>query len=201
VTVPGGQEEDVEAEERFWTHVDRRGPDECWEWTSKKWRGYGYWTLRGKNWRVHRYSYTIMVGPIPEGMTIDHLCRNRGCVNPAHLEVVTHRENTLRGTGPSAQNARKTHCKRGHEFTPENTLLKGGGRKCAVCIRAGERARRAREREELAAARALKGGREGIVTVYDHEGVYLGCMGREAWDSALAAADATQEPNAEGGRQ
>lgn len=70
-----------------------------------------------------------------EGKTIDHLCRNRGCVNPLHLQAVPMRENTLRGFGPSAENARKTHCKRGHEFTPENTYLHDGRRICKQCNR------------------------------------------------------------------
>src|SRR3990167_2682493 len=95
----------------------------CWLWTATKTRtGYGH--LRSQPWRgetTHRFFYELLVGPIAEGLELDHLCRNRACVNPLHLEPVTARINTLRGLGPSARNARKTHCARGHEFTEENT--------------------------------------------------------------------------------
>jgi hypothetical protein len=88
-------------------------------------------------------AYELAIGPIPEGLTIDHLCRNRGCVNPAHLEAVTNRTNLLRGDGIAALNARKTHCKRGHEFTPENTYVwREGTRACRACHTAQEQARR-----------------------------------------------------------
>lgn len=128
-------------------------PDGCWEWTKRRnEHGYGNVSVGsakdGTN-RVklaHRVSYECFVGPIPDGLTIDHLCRNRACVNPEHLEPVTHRVNVLRGTAQAAFNARKTHCLRGHEFTPENTYWQAGGRKrsCRVCIqrRAAERAAR-----------------------------------------------------------
>lgn len=123
-------------EERFWSKVDASGV--CWEWTgSLHPRGYGYFTAKGKKgWRVHRYAWTNLVGPIPEGMTLDHLCRNKRCVNPDHMEITTPAENNLRGGSMSALNARKTHCKRGHEFTPENTerqYNKNGGRRCRTC--------------------------------------------------------------------
>jgi hypothetical protein len=83
---------------------------------------------------AHRWAYHHLVAPVSADLEIDHLCRNRGCVNPAHLEPVTSRENKLRGYGAAAKNARKTECKRGHPFTPENTgRTGGGGRYCKQC--------------------------------------------------------------------
>lgn len=78
----------------FWIKIDRRGADECWPWlASKKPRGYGQYMAAGKNNYAHRLVYEIEVGPIPEGLQIDHICRRRDCVNPAHLRAVTHLEN------------------------------------------------------------------------------------------------------------
>lgn len=80
----------------FWKKVDRRGPDECWPWLAGQCIGYGRFVDRGVTVWAHRFSYELCVGPIPEGLVIDHLCCNTRCVNPAHLEPVTSRENTLR---------------------------------------------------------------------------------------------------------
>jgi hypothetical protein len=82
----------------------------------------------------HRVSYEAFKGPIPDGLTIDHLCRNRACVNPEHLEPVTMRVNCLRGESPAAVHARKTHCPKGHEYSAENTYRhKGNHRMCKLC--------------------------------------------------------------------
>lgn len=91
---------------------------------------------QGKVVRAHRAAYELERGPIPAGLELDHLCRTPCCVNPYHLEPVTRRENQRRGMGPTGINARKTHCLRGHEFTPENTYLlpNGAGRSCKACI-------------------------------------------------------------------
>ncbi len=116
----------------------RVSPFGCWQWLAGQ-NGIGYGTFRcgDKLKLAHRASYEHFVGPIPNGLEIDHLCRNRACVNPAHMEVVTHRENTLRGATVTAANARKTHCNRGHRFTEANTYKYGGrpGRYCRACRR------------------------------------------------------------------
>lgn len=107
----------------------------CWLWTRVKTpQGYGLFWNGQRRVGAHRYSYERFVGPIPTGLTIDHLCRVHSCINPQHLEAVTNRENALRGVSPVAQRARQTHCKRGHEFTPENTYRVGKhGRGCRQC--------------------------------------------------------------------
>lgn len=139
------------AEERFWEKVDQDGPNGCWIWTgTKNEQGYGRFALfcrPTRQVRAYRYSYELLVGPIPEGLELDHLCRNRGCVNPDHLEPVTHRENTLRGFNPAGMNARKTHCIHGHEFTEKNTIhTKRGGRHCRACKNRDAREYRRRQR-------------------------------------------------------
>lgn len=105
----------------------------CWEWQGTSCKGYGYFCINGKNWRAHRYSYEYYVGKIPEGLSIDHLCRNRACVNPEHLEPVTSKENTLRGIGLTAQNARKTHCYNGHLLDENNVAIRRNQRICKPC--------------------------------------------------------------------
>ena len=98
--------------------------------------GYGIlWRGEGKYLMAHLTSYEHHIGPIPDGLVLDHLCRNRACINPDHLEPVTIKENVLRGEGPSAINARKTHCHKGHEYTPQNTIIvkQTGARACRTC--------------------------------------------------------------------
>lgn len=131
----------------------------CWEWTAHlNQDGYGYFYWNSKGTYAHRAAYTILAGPIPKHLTIDHLCRVRHCANPEHLEVVTHRVNTLRGNGPAAVNARKTQCLQGHTYNPKNTWYdKYGYRTCRVCKQAGQRRRRASARGAIETARvALK---------------------------------------------
>ena len=109
----------------------------CWLWIgTKDGSGYGLLYINGHLVKAHRFAYELLVGSIPEGLTIDHLCRNRACVNPDHLEPVTMRTNLLRGNGWAAQNARKAHCPQGHPFDEQNTYYDPkGGRRCRVCRR------------------------------------------------------------------
>jgi HNH endonuclease len=125
-----------EHERRLLRHL-RPADDGCIEFTGKRQQdGYGQITVNGRSIVAHRVAYEFYVGPIPDGLVLDHLCRNPGCVNPAHLEPVTQRVNLLRGIGVNAINAAKTHCIHGHEFTPENTYAapsRPQRRDCRVC--------------------------------------------------------------------
>ena len=143
-------------EARFWSKVQKDGPNDCWLWIgARKTGGYGSFMVFCDKRRgiaqfanAHRVSYELVKGPIPSGLTLDHLCRNTSCVNPEHLEAVSMAVNVLRGTGVSAINAAKTHCPKGHPFdlinTGYSTHYKNGRlRYCKTCNR--ERARRTKE--------------------------------------------------------
>lgn len=130
--------------ERFWAKVDKT--DTCWLWTgAKTGDGYGEIKVSGRMVPAHRLSWTMAGGTLIEGMTLDHLCRTRACVNPAHLDQVTNKVNILRGNGAPALNARRTHCKRGH-------LLPERGR-CRECARSYGTAWARAKRQEAANAR------------------------------------------------
>jgi HNH endonuclease len=119
-------------------------PSGCWLWTGGRDKdGYGRFSVGRQHRRAHHLAYILFVGPIPDGLEIDHLCRNPGCVNPWHLEPVPQRVNVLRGTGLAAVNARKTHCINGHEFTLANTYVNPstGNRRCQTCHRDEQRRR------------------------------------------------------------
>ena len=133
---------------RFWSKVLKT--DGCWSWTASRDRGYGRFWVGKKLFWVHRLSHEVFKGPIPAGLQIDHLCRNRSCVNPDHLEAVTARVNTLRSGSTSAVNARKVACIRNHGFTAENTYVwaKDGTRRCRTCDKEREK-RRVRDRSKL----------------------------------------------------
>ena len=105
---------------------------QCWEWQGYLQRGYGEISINGENIKAHRASYEIFIGKIPDGLVIDHLCRNPRCVNPTHLEPVTLEENTKRGFWPPSVNSRKTHCIRGHELSGENLRINFKKNKCGV---------------------------------------------------------------------
>lgn len=129
--------------ERFWARANKNGPisatrpdlGPCWLWTSTiTGAGYGLIGVDGKRRYAHRISYELLVGPIPQGLELDHLCRTTACVNPDHLEPVTHRENIRR-----SKPATKTHCVHGHLYDEENTYLdRRGCRFCRECKRASD---------------------------------------------------------------
>lgn len=128
------------AAERFWAKVNKT--ETCWLWTgcsASKW-GHGKFMDRGKNWKAHRWAYEALVGPIPEGLTLDHLCRVPACVNPSHLEPVTLAENVRR------QGAAVTHCPQGHPLSGSNLYVvpKSGHRKCRTCRAAADRRHKAK---------------------------------------------------------
>jgi hypothetical protein len=130
---------------RFTSKIDRRGPipetrpdlGPCWVWLgAPSTSGYGYFWFDRKKRLAHRFSYELFVGPIPESLVIDHLCRNRMCLRPTHLEPVSDRVNILRGEAPAARNVLKDTCFMGHPFDEENTFVdKNGDRGCRTCQR------------------------------------------------------------------
>lgn len=150
---------------RFWMKVDKAGqvpphrPDlgPCWMWTASTNGKQGYGIFRGgterdrygsRKWVLaHRFAYECEVGPIPEGLEIDHLCRTRRCVRPSHFEVTNHRINTLRGESPPARQARRNACVNGHPF---DTFSTPGKRRCSICDRAKEQRRHRRRYRSVA---------------------------------------------------
>lgn len=144
-------------EERFMEKVSIDAETGCWVWQAALHDGYGWFNVDGSPRLAHRVAYELFVGPIPEGMTLDHACHtqdencpggeceHRRCVNPAHLEPVTLAENKARGRSLPAQNARKTHCSRGHAYDEANThVTPDGYRQCRQCNRENKQAIRER---------------------------------------------------------
>ncbi len=151
-------------EERFWSKVNKNGPiperrpdlGPCWLWLRTKHpKGYGHFRYKGHVRRAHNVAWELLRGPINDGLTYDHLCGVTSCVNPWHGERVDGPTNTLRGDGPTARNARKTHCVHGHPFSPENTYSQGNGNRgcktcqCATIARYKQRLRERRHAEDV----------------------------------------------------
>ncbi len=136
----------IPAADRFWAKVNVDGV--CWEWEgSVDGSGYGHFNVKGKTTRVHRWAYEHLVGPIPDDLVIDHLCRNIVCVMPDHLEPVTHLVNLLRGCRIAKQRA-KSHCPAGHPYSGENLYRQpNGARICRECNRVANRAWYQRNKE------------------------------------------------------
>lgn len=134
----------MKTEERFWAKVEKT--ETCWLWAaSQRGGGYGQFRAGGSMVLAHRWAYENAAGSIPEGLELDHLCRNRLCVRPDHLEIVTHRENVRRGqSGPvnAARMSAKTHCPQGHAYDEANTRVYRGARFCRACQHAWDESRR-----------------------------------------------------------
>lgn len=134
-------------------------PNGCWLWKSSIWgKGYASLARNGRKTSGHKYAYERFVGPVPEGMELDHLCGVRNCVNPAHLEAVTHLENIRRSVS-----ARKTHCKHGHPFSGDNLVMVVGSnerfkRGCRECRKRSRRDRRGRIKQARMAVQQVAGG-------------------------------------------
>jgi hypothetical protein len=136
---------DTRLPSRFWAKVTVLETG-CWFWLGGLARGYGVVELVGRRWMAHRLAYTKLVGPIPNELECDHLCRQTTCVNPDHIELVTSRENALRGDTIVAKNAAKTACPQGHVFTPKNTYTARGKRECRRCRNAATAKSKAKHR-------------------------------------------------------
>lgn len=139
--MPSGVYPRLSLEERFWRKV-KKMPSGCWEWIgSKDGDGYGHLWARFPKWiKASRFSFILAGKKIPEGFELDHLCRNRGCVNPEYLEAVIHKENCIRGEvgiKSGLIQKSKTHCPQGHPYNKQNTYIRpdGTGRGCKTCIK------------------------------------------------------------------
>jgi hypothetical protein len=138
--------------DRFWTYAAAPSDEACWEWTGGlDRRGYGMFWSGAQGVRAYRWLYERMVGAVPAGMHLDHLCRNTKCVNWHHLEVVTPRENIMRGEGVAARFAARTHCDQGHPFSGDNLIVSTDRRgyvrrRCRVCAVEAQRRYAARRK-------------------------------------------------------
>ena len=158
-----------ETHERFWSRVEKTAS--CWIWRGTVRGEYGRFKIRGVYFTAHRLSYEWLVGPIPEGLTLDHVrargCSSTLCVNPAHLEPVTMKENLARGESPSARATRATHCPKNHPYSGKNLIVsKSGFRRCRSCKREAARRRRRADQTEpgLSSRRAPEARSRGSQT-------------------------------------
>lgn len=151
----------IESADLFWSKVNKDGPvpphrtdlGPCWEWTAATTGGYGRFSIGRRMRQAHRLAYELLVGPIPKGKQIDHICRNRRCVNPKHHEAVSNRVNALRGMSPTAIAWRSRLCLRGHSMTPDNTYVRpDGDHICRICKIERDRTYRRRKRERATGA-------------------------------------------------
>ena len=134
---------------RFWDKVEIDNPHSCWEWRAcLTIEGYGWFTNQGTQVLAHRFAYELVRGTIPDGLTIDHLCRNKHCANPFHLEIVSRQENIRRWND---QRVVKTHCSKDHELTEENTYInkKTNQRRCKRCEAINRSRYRRMKRKEI----------------------------------------------------
>jgi len=160
---------DEKTQQRFWKHVSKT--EGCWQWLGWTTRGHGRFKIGLQRYAAHRLAYTWAKGKIPNGLTLDHKCRNRGCVKPDHLEPVTVVENVLRGESVPAKNARKTTCVRGHALKGHNASYREYAgrteRRCRICYNRFLCERRARRKAE---GRPLIGGRPRIGDIKGPDG-------------------------------
>jgi HNH endonuclease len=149
----------IPADERFFQYVQPTGF--CWEWTGGMIRGYGAFYFEGRKVYAHRWAYEHLVGPIGDGLVLDHLCRNKVCVNPDHVEPVTNEENLRRGYSFAARATRTGTCYRGHPL--DYTRKDGNGRICNTCRNERRRTAYARDPEKvLVKQRAKRASRVGV---------------------------------------
>ena len=123
-------------EQRFYSKI-QQDDEGCWLWAGSVYRnGYGRMSVNNKTVLAHRFAYVLLVGEIPQGKQLDHLCRKRSCVNPEHLEPVSAKENQLRGDTFTARNSKVAYCRQGHPYSGENLYLTPDGRRdCRACRR------------------------------------------------------------------
>lgn len=133
----------------IWCRISFASSKDCWIWQGKMQDGYGLTGLGGKLKYAHRWVYIKIMGEVPEGKVLDHLCRTRNCVNPFHLEPVTIGENVMRGDTIGARNVKKTHCPNGHPYDDTHTYWRkdrnGKGRHCRTCVNEKRRASRRKD--------------------------------------------------------